>query len=406
MLKKLILIFVLLVGIIISLDAEELEMKLLWKMDSVSHFLMSKDGERILYTTQKSEKMGSPEAILLNIEKDAKSNVITVRETGIMIEIRPELLENPHTKLFKDKIIHMGGKSGYYPDKVITKDLSGKIISEIPCYLENLEPIVSPTGKYVAIIPSIICPQYPSLGVYSTETGEKLWEKFTPEDIYYGGKGPPPFFIGASFITDDSLAVYYDKKVWLFNIKTGGKYWEETFLDSTGLPAWKGVPSGNRLSTSEKGDILFYHLGGGTTSPSYFYSFTNDGTLRWKKEGIKMGSSIVSTKGKYLLIPYSHHRVTFISNKDGNILWKANNILVWGVIFYGFNDRYCVLKGRLDEDPTNMVYIIKSTTGEVSQKFRGNRVIASENGKLLAFKYKDNFYLYQLSLRDGENEEK
>jgi len=391
----------------VSADIGELKIELVHKIESVSDYLMSQDGEILLYSPKKAGLTRASDVRMLNISEDPKTKVLSFKKTRSAVDIDPEILDASWTELFDDKIIYKGDESGYSAGavKLITGKLDGSILSKITCYYDDCIPVTSPTGKYIALIPSYNS-DYPSLQVYETGTGRKMWEKFTPTDVNRWEE-IPPFYITASFVSDDSLAVYYDKKIRLFDTKTGETRWEMTIIKNADLPPWKGAQVRPDLTTAKNGSILFAYgditAEGEHKDIGYIYSISSNGVLKWKmKSQTKVPRiSRISSSGEFAVVD-QYGVITLFSNIDGKILWEKEGRLTWNRIFYSLGDVNLIIEGKIAGD--NKIYIIKSNTGEILKSFDGKNLFVSRDGSLMSYLHKDTLNIYQLS--GGDNAQK
>ncbi len=378
-------------------DVDNLKIELIYKIDSVNDYLISKDGGVLLYSLKVADSNKASKVSMLNITEDPKTKVLSFDKTESSIDIDPGVLSpsSSWTQLFEDKIIYRDRRS----INVITKKLDGTILSEIPCHGEVWEPVISATGKYVAVIPSIDA-QYPSLLVYETRSGKKLWEKFTPPDIYYGGGWPPPFLVEATFIGNDSLVVYYEGKIRLFDVKSGRIYWEGGIFRPLEEYSW------SLISVAENGDIIFFGSDlSGPSQPDRLYYFTSTGKKQWIK--VDVGSTKISPKGKYVMV-LDRYLIDFTDVKSGKSLWRKKTGGEGGMVevFYGLDDEYIVIEGQSNEYLTFFlneyrdynIFVLKSSSGEVVGKFKGYQLSFSSEYNILFFKNGDTLFFYQLTL--------
>jgi len=378
----------------VSADNGELKIELVQKIESVSDYLISKDGKVLLYAPKTTGQTRASDVRMLSITEDAKTKVLSFNKMRNNVDIDPEVLDVPWTKLFKDRVIYMGGKSGYYPDRVITKKLDGTILSEVPCYLENWEPVISLNGKYIAIIPGVINPQYPSIKMYDAGTGKKIWEKFTPSDIeVWDQDNASQVFTAASFIGNDSIVVYFDDTIWLFGVKSGKEYWKRKIFEE---PKEHNEQEGSFISTAESGDIIFFS----TESPfknSFLFSIKKDGEVRWEKIEKEIFATELSPNGKFFILLRPDY-IDMIDNKKGNMLWRKKGIVSFFGIFYGFDDSFNIVEGKLGKETSNSIHIINSNHGSLYKEFDGKSLRFENDSKILTFKRENELFVYRLSV--------
>jgi outer membrane protein assembly factor BamB len=388
----------------VSVENEELKIELVKKIESVSDYLMSNDGTVLLYTPKSTGQTRASGIKMLNISVDAETKVLSFEKTRSVVDIDPEVLDASWTELFKDKIIYKGDESGYAAGAInlVTRRLDGAILSKIRCYYDNCIPVISPTGKYVALIPSYDS-DYPSLKAYETETGKKLWEKFTPPDIdkWYGGESHP-FYITASFASDDSLVVCYDGEVCLFDTKSGNNYWKREVVNHKNVQFWFEEIY---LKCSNEGDIIFSYPG--KEEAGYIYSITNKGDIRWRKkrEGVLDAVPRFSPFGKYVL--FGLGEVGLLNNKNGELIWKFEGDLLGtgrNKNYFTFEDEYLIANAKVPSENSreakDKVIVIKSNSGDVIIELEGKDLIFSGDEKILAFKRNETLFLYKIFMEE------
>jgi len=383
-----------------------LKIELVQKIESVSDYLISKDGKILLYTPKTTGQTRVSDVRMLNIAEDTKTKVLSFKKTRSTVDIDPEVLNASWTELFEDKIIYRDRSAS---GNVITRNLDGTILSKIPCYYVVWDPVISPRGKYVVVVPSYDA-DYPSLKVYETETGEKLWEKFTPPDIdkwhEETGQNYNQFYVGASFISDDSLVVCYNGEIYLFNTKTGNNYWKKEIIEDKNAKFSTFWVEEIYLKCSNEGDIIFSFPGmqNENEESGYVYSITNKGNLRWKREreGFLDAIPRVSPFGKYVL--FGLGEVGLLDNKKGELVWKFEGDLLGtgrDRNYFAFGDKYLIVNAKvLTENSVQAgekVYVINSSSGKFIVKLEGNDLCFSNDKKMIMFKNNGNLYIYRVS---------
>jgi outer membrane protein assembly factor BamB len=199
----------------------------------------------------------------------------------------------------------------------VVEDLRGGNLAKVPFSLSPIEiPIFSPHKKYVAITPGYEA-NYPFLRVYEVSNGQQIWQ-MPIEKVTDAAR----FIILASFVTDESLVVFFDDNISLYDTKTGEQYWQRSISDLQGVTP-NSVDFGfNELVTANSGDIAFFYRQ--TKFPEKpkdlliltgkIISMDANGDIRWKIDDIHTRVIKLSPKGNYLLIEK-------LSTTDKLMLW-------------------------------------------------------------------------------------
>ena len=235
-----------------------------------------------------------------------------------------------------------------------------------------------------------------------------MWEEFIPEDIYYGGSGAPPFYIGASFSTDDSLIVCYNGDIYLFNTKSGINYWRKEIVEDKNVKFSMFWGEMIYITCSDRGDIIFSYPSelNKKEKVGYVYSITSEGNIRWKKrrEGVLSCIPKISNFGNYVLFD-SPGEFGLLANKvNGELIWKFEGQLLGSrrnICFFTFEDACLVANASIPSDISekakDKVCIIDSRSGAFLTILEGTDLYFSNEKKIVMFKNNGILFIYKIS---------
>jgi len=310
----------------------------------------------------------------------------------------------------------------------VVENLKGEVLAKVPFSLSSIEiPVFSPHEKYVVIIPGYEA-NYPFLRVYEVRNGQQIWqmpiEKVT--DV-------ARFIILASFVTDESLAVFFDDKISLYDAKTGKQYWQRSISDLRGVIP-NSVDFGfNELVTANSGDIaFFYRQAKFPKKPKDSLILTGkvismdvNGDIRWKINDIHTRVIKLSPKGNYLLIEKlsTTDKLMLWDNRKGGHIWSKDMITPANEPYiFTNNEKYVLIPGYSYTDETQdpimeknlntpyaNLYLFETKTGKNIWKYPLNSCCASrifldisrENSRLLVADGKT-IYFFDISFLGGE----